>query len=355
VSWIGDSKILSKTVFIRECYIRLMAKALQLLRKRDYRRRNCPVVIQGNPKIGKTSFAYFVLTYLAQKGVSVVYERRFDHRRYLFTPEFVAVGVSSNFAFDIYLQQPSTFYIVDGFPVGTNSQAQTIVICNPCRTSWLMYKDTYMAELLFMPVWSENELLDCRELLYSNITVDDVKTNLIKWGGIPAYVFLPSTEIHQTTAIVEDAVKLVRSVQFYPQFDSMRSHVFLLVTAKVDKEFNLEWYMFLSDHIRDSVYHYLMKTDEKTFLVFISPFCPVFDEPWIQIRASLLNKHAGNSTFYEEQRSGGIKQIIDSDEVSGSARSGDNGEDKDAGKAGGERKKTKKKKRKKKKKATKVR
>lgn len=58
-----------------------------------------------------------------------------------------------------------------------------------------------------MPVWTEKEILKCRELMYQDRPVDVVKECYSRWGGIPRYVLLHATSKGQQK-VLDDAIAI---------------------------------------------------------------------------------------------------------------------------------------------------
>ncbi|KAG6971494.1 hypothetical protein JG687_00001989 [Phytophthora cactorum] len=59
-----------------------------------------------------------------------------------------------------------------------------------------------------MPVWSKQEILKCRELMYSDIPVAVVQDCFRRWGGIACYV-LRFAQVESQQVLLEEAINIV--------------------------------------------------------------------------------------------------------------------------------------------------
>ena len=93
-------------------------------------------------------------------------------------------GSSTDFG-DI-LEQPKTFYVVDGVRPSCYN-AKTTLITSPRREIWYSFFKEYR-DRLCMPVWTKGEIFKCRELMFPSTPLDIVDKRYIEWGGIVRYV-----------------------------------------------------------------------------------------------------------------------------------------------------------------------
>ena len=175
---------LGSVIYIRHCYSQLWKLCLDTLNHAAIANR-C-VVILGTPGIGKTHFGYLVLFHLAHTGATVVYETCEDKwTRTLFSGDKVVQGLWTDF--NQVLAQPETFYVVDGVEP-SRCDAKTILVTSPRKNIWHKYSQRNGAKVLFMLVWTEEEIYRCRDLLYSDTPVETVEKRFCKWGGVARYV-----------------------------------------------------------------------------------------------------------------------------------------------------------------------
>uniref|UniRef100_M4BYH6 RxLR effector candidate protein n=1 Tax=Hyaloperonospora arabidopsidis (strain Emoy2) TaxID=559515 RepID=M4BYH6_HYAAE len=175
---------LGPVIYIRHCYPQLWKLCLDTLNHAATANR-C-VVILGTPGIGKTHFGYLVLFHLARAGATVVYETCEDKwTRTLFSGDKVVQELWTDF--DEVLAQPEMFYVVDGIEPSL-CDAKAILVTSPRKKIWHKYSQRNGAKVLFMPVWTEEEIYRCRDLLYSTMPVETVEKRFYKWGGVARYV-----------------------------------------------------------------------------------------------------------------------------------------------------------------------
>lgn len=130
------------------------------------------LVILGNPGIGKTFFGYVMLLYFARMGATVVYQAGNNKKQWLlFSRDVVLQG--SNRDFGDILKLPTTYYIVDDMPPACYA-SKTILVTSPHRSIWYEFAKT-RCTFRYMPVWSEQEIMNCHSLMYSGVPVANVR------------------------------------------------------------------------------------------------------------------------------------------------------------------------------------
>ncbi|OQR82290.1 crinkler (CRN) family protein, partial [Thraustotheca clavata] len=169
-------------IYVRRCYPALWDVCLNKIHDK---KTNTPhLVVLGNPGIGKTYFGFMILLLLARAGESVVYESGVLGRRFLLTTNMVAEGSQNDF--NRILSQTTTYYIVDGVKP-LYCPAKTILVTSPRRSIWFEFNKTN-SQTCYMPVWTMQEVLKCRELMYTNVSEVIVQDCFHRWGGIARYV-----------------------------------------------------------------------------------------------------------------------------------------------------------------------
>nr|BAP69156.1 RxLR effector candidate protein [Hyaloperonospora arabidopsidis Emoy2] len=189
-------------IYIRPCYPQLWDMCRSIF---DNEEEICrQLVILGNPGIGKTFFGFLILLYLARDGKTVVYENvHLGGERTLFSGDMVIKGSHTDFS--EVLVQPETFYVVDGVRPSLYV-AKTILVTSPRAEIWQKFEQG-SCEMLFMPVWTPEEIFRCRELLYSSTPVEIVEDRYLKWGGIARYVLRHAQNLRKQQALDQAIAK----------------------------------------------------------------------------------------------------------------------------------------------------
>ena len=209
---------LGSSFFVRECYKQLFDFFPNSKWNIHQRRTGIPWsskwVVTGNPGVGKTYFAAYLMWRLAQQKATVVYEPPSQgdvkapnsSKRYLLLPDgTVQVRAAGMEGFEDYLADPATWFIVDAH--GANECAARVVILTSPRPS--VYKEFLKvqdARKVFMPVWTLEELEACRAKLFSTLTAGRVKELFQVWGGIPRKVLQegdPTEDDSRNTELTE--------------------------------------------------------------------------------------------------------------------------------------------------------
>uniref|UniRef100_A0AAV1TNW5 Crinkler effector protein N-terminal domain-containing protein n=1 Tax=Peronospora matthiolae TaxID=2874970 RepID=A0AAV1TNW5_9STRA len=197
-TFILGNESLGSHIYIRHCYPQLWNTCLDTFERARH------LVILGSPGIGKTYFCYLILLYLARDGKTVVYETGRRKMRILFSGELVVQGSRSDF--DKILDLCETFYIVDGMKP-QDYKAKTILVTSPRHEIWFDFHK-FDCGRFYMPVWTEEEIFQCRELMYSDRPVNDVKECYLKWGGIARYVLRYAIDQDQQKLFDETIAKV---------------------------------------------------------------------------------------------------------------------------------------------------
>ncbi|EGZ14841.1 hypothetical protein PHYSODRAFT_301647 [Phytophthora sojae] len=228
-------------IFIRQCYPELLKMCMSTV---DDETKNLPhVVIHANWGIGKTFFGFVLLVYLAQNGAAVVYEDVLIGGRVLFTADLVVRGSSRDF--DSILRRPSTYYIVDD--VRPRYYA--------CETTLLTgLRRSVLCEVLYMPVWSKEQLLACHALMHTDtVPVERLEERYLRWGGIPRNVF----KLALSKSILEVTINTTHGLES-------------LLHYHVDERFRNVFVDFASQYVRNEVYKRLLELNDGNLLVVIA-------------------------------------------------------------------------------------
>uniref|UniRef100_A0AAV1TTM9 Crinkler effector protein N-terminal domain-containing protein n=1 Tax=Peronospora matthiolae TaxID=2874970 RepID=A0AAV1TTM9_9STRA len=257
--------ICGSRMYVRHCYPQLWNVCLDALERPVIRN----LVILGNPGIGKTFFGYFILLYLARRTETVVYEAARGEDRFLFCGGTAVAG--SNTDFKDILGQSETFYVVDGFEPKVY-EAKTILLTSPQPEVWRTFHKVH-CERFYMPVWTEQEILHCRELMYPDRPLECVMECYRKWGGIARYVLCFTMVGSQQNLLGEaiDEVNLEAIVNSNGKMsanDVMISH--RVLHFRVSDDFSNEGYRFASRHVLNMVYHNVFAKNRGRLLAFLS-------------------------------------------------------------------------------------
>jgi hypothetical protein len=101
------------------------------------------------------------------------------------------------------VHDPATVFISDSItpPI---VQAFTLFITSPRRSRWWEYKKSPDSSMLYVPVFSEAEIRECREVCFPHVDEAGVSERYERWGGIPRYVLAQVKPSDQ--ALLEEAV-----------------------------------------------------------------------------------------------------------------------------------------------------
>jgi hypothetical protein len=187
VHWV-DTSIRGGSLFVRDCYKKLWDRVSD---ENQVTRR---FSICGNPGIGKSWFLFYAMYRLGQEGKSMVYAHTIGRTNF-----FTVIAPPNNMQRSIpnekmreVVRDSSVWYLVDG-PVDAGElsaipvNARVLQVTSPDRTK---FKDFLKegAEQYFMPVWTHDELEDCRGKMYPNVSAGNLKEFERIAGPIPRYV-----------------------------------------------------------------------------------------------------------------------------------------------------------------------
>jgi hypothetical protein len=255
------------SLYIRRCFPLL----LEICWKNIHETKTLSQTIMGTPGIGKTFFGLFLLYYLAHKDATVVYQPQACKNRYLFTPNLVIFGSSEHF--DEILNLPTTYYIVDENQPAF-MQAKTIYLTTP-KGSYENDFFHWVSGTCYLPVWSKEEILTCKELLYPMIHPSLVLDPYERWGGIPRY-FLSFMNTKEQDILFRCVLRRVNFDWFENVYGKLRKSEeqnmsALLVHFRVDKNtFKPDGVMFASDFILKKVYEHLYSHNEKKLRKYLT-------------------------------------------------------------------------------------
>ncbi|POM62600.1 LOW QUALITY PROTEIN: Crinkler (CRN) family protein [Phytophthora palmivora] len=219
------------------------------------------VVIFGNPGIGKTFFAYVILLYLARAGAT----NKGSRTRILFSHDTVVQGSQQNFV--RILNQTTTYYTIVDAAKPVYYPAKTILLTLPRRPIlWEFNK------LIVGLVWSKQEILKCRELMYLEIPVAIVEDCFRRWGGIARYVLRYGQHDYQQVWLegAIDGVDLDWQTRECGMEDATDAEeLYRLLHFRVSKSFEKKYFVFASEYVQQEVYKRLYKRDKQKVMKFL--------------------------------------------------------------------------------------
>ena len=201
----------------------------------------------------------------------MVYETCEDKwTRTLFSGDKVVQGLWKDF--NQVLAQPETFYVVDGVEP-SRCNAKTILVTSPRKKIWHKYSQRNGAKVLFMPVWTEENIYRCRDLLYSDTPVETVEKRFCKWGGVARYVLRYAKDKAKQKvlkeAIGQADLKLIVSASVESSgVECDVSH--RLLHFRVTRDFGYEGFDFATNYIAEKVFHTLYQCNRIELINFLS-------------------------------------------------------------------------------------
>ena len=235
----SDSGLVS-TLFIRECYIIWFGQFLPAAQKWPTGK----FALSSSPGCGKTMVTNYLFkmahSHPILQNKPILYQ---SGKAFFYFNLDKVFYIDRNAALKLAINN-QTFYILDGLDAKpVHSECLTLFIASPRSNH---FKDWhYHAQITpsYFPVWSLNELRDCRALCYPEFDVATVDR-----GGIARYVFWPNEEPPSLEGVIADsnARKSFRSAgdpsQLFPS-----SHMMLHIS--VDENLHFQHIVLASRHV----------------------------------------------------------------------------------------------------------
>ena len=186
--WASDKTIAYESMYIREAY----KDIYKMLCSTMYNR-----VVIGNPGIGKSYFAVYVLYHACKDGKRVLFHHVPSDQTYLFGDGLqVITGALATYHFSMPMAE---LLLMD---MGTKERPrypsiseQVIVFSSPREGNYVEFVKGGAAKIYMSP-WSWNEIKYAASKL-SNLNLEIVRDGFDIYGGIPRYVFAKSDETRQ--------------------------------------------------------------------------------------------------------------------------------------------------------------
>jgi hypothetical protein len=183
------------TLFVRDVYEELYAQVTE---------ENTPrTLLAGSSGLGKSSFLVYLAIKLLVKGEIVIFQPETIDQVYCFVgTEYSRVGSMTDFG--DFLGHEKIWYLVDGDKKPTEASMKTIVALSPkaaMAADFKVFAKT-LSNTIYMPPWSLDELLRCRELMFTNLPEDWVKPFFDRFGGVPRYVLrIPAEKLRRDSDV----------------------------------------------------------------------------------------------------------------------------------------------------------
>eukprot|EP00158_Paraphelidium_tribonemae_P000465 Partr_v1_DN22450_c0_g2_i1_m32208 len=197
----------------RSCYIELRDILIAEKEKWDKqmelnlsRGMTCEIFLTGTPGIGKTSFLTWLIKALLRRGLQVIFgcrefKGKWAHMRYTKSNNGKRHLEMNNLDYIGYnLERDSTSWLICD-SVEVNPFCGMTIFCSSPRED-VSKQFRKRALELTMPIWTYDELVECRNLMYSNIIdIPYLRTRYFFLGGVPRLIF---------TNLNKNAVELIR-------------------------------------------------------------------------------------------------------------------------------------------------
>ena len=103
-----------------------------------------------------------------------------------------------------FLVNPNTWYLLDTVSP-SEVRAITILVCSPNPKIYKEFRKMSNSTIRYMPPWSWEEIVKCRDALYPGINDDKLTILYDHWGGIPRYI-LEKCDDPSQDALLEKAI-----------------------------------------------------------------------------------------------------------------------------------------------------
>ena len=162
--------------------------------------------LSSTPGCGKTTANNFIFKmassepFLHQKPILYQLEETFYHFR------FDYVYIVDRMTAERIACRRDTFYVIDGNnakPV--HSKCLSLFISSPLNNTFKDWHYEAKVSPWYFPVWSLEELHNCRAYCYPNISVQDALLRYKKYGGVARYVFCTDEKLPGIECAVADS------------------------------------------------------------------------------------------------------------------------------------------------------
>uniref|UniRef100_A0A7S0HPZ3 Novel STAND NTPase 3 domain-containing protein n=1 Tax=Hanusia phi TaxID=3032 RepID=A0A7S0HPZ3_9CRYP len=198
-------QFVGETLLIRQCYRdvkKIIADNFGLdeitLKQREKLNYFRTLIISGNPGIGKSCFAYYLLLYILQTGENVYYQIADTH--YFFKPsegKWYRV-ISERMFQERLLFKCRGWYLCDFDPsVKTyfhEDSVKSIVFTSPKANIFKQILKEGKARKYFLPVWTDEEISIFLDMHKTRVNLEKAKKRIEEWGNIPRMILSEANE-----------------------------------------------------------------------------------------------------------------------------------------------------------------
>ncbi|KAI3659937.1 hypothetical protein MP638_004964 [Amoeboaphelidium occidentale] len=294
------------SIYVRDRYPKLLKLCLEIISQP----KTPHLVIMGNPGVGLTCFGYFLLHHFARAAATVVYEHSRSQARILFSENVVAVGTMHDFV--SYLGERDTIYFSDDCcPVDV--AARTILLTSTNCDNWYQFAKDHCT-IRYMPIWSKEEIHDCRSKLFLDLTVQQVDDLFNRWGGIPRSVLTYATR-QDRQALLNNSVCspdmdfIIRSIS---KLDGKYDEPYNIVHLVVTENFERDSFVFASKYVAGKVYERLWQYKRQQLLQFIASPVPCGLVGCLRDALSKIHAHS----IIQKDGSFKVRELTESEEQS---------------------------------------
>ena len=211
-------------------------------------------IILGNPGIGKSMFLLYMLVKLVAQKETVVYDPFWDKKSFLFSAGTMKIGELEDFVFE--LSNASTWYLVDGKEPAFQ-EAKTLLVSSPNPKNYKEFHKLNTVKRLFMPIWTWEEIQECKNILYSSLPEEKVEELFMKWGGIPRFVLGKAMDETNTNlldeAISAKATRLKELISYIGESDTETDVSHKLLHIIVHEGYTTKHIAFASDYVANKI------------------------------------------------------------------------------------------------------
>jgi hypothetical protein len=143
-----------------------------------------------------------------------------------------------------------------------------------------------------MPVWSHDELQECRKHLFAHLSSEIVEDLFFRWGGIARYVLQLADDTTQQSLLDEalDGTNLSSVIDSFGKSDASAEASSRLIHVSVKDDFNRDTYLFASGYVADEVYKREYEKNRENLIAFISASDGIGETS--TLRGTLFERHA---------------------------------------------------------------
>jgi len=175
-----------QNLFVRRCYV----DVFDLLVKRiGYSEKS--FAISGTPGIGKSLFFVYIMFQIVKGRLlnfkQILYQRGTSFECFYFKEKIVCDSKENAY---ILVRDPETLYIIDGRDSEPLlSSCVVLFISSPRSEQYKEFVKQKTAKQFFLPVWTFEELQNCRMCCYSSLPLDLICSRYQIYGGAARPVF----------------------------------------------------------------------------------------------------------------------------------------------------------------------